>query len=248
MKRFPELWVLQAGALLILGFSSVLMARAVEQGPSGEYDIVESSRPDGKGGYRGKVTIKEQGPSFAVDWKLKSGENYTGVGILNGDILGVGYGDGLSGLAVYQIKGGTLTAKWLLPATPQQVGEYELTGPASLDGVYRFVNGMKGNVTIKPNGDSYEIAWNLTSGTYTGVGVKMGDTLVAVSGSTDQLFGAVAYHLSSERLQGIWTVAGQNGVGTEVLGTNRMAQPQEIARPGMEAATSSGSHTVKGEK
>ena len=105
MKRFPELWVLQAGALLILGFASVPMVRAIEQGPSGEYDIVESSRPDGKGGYRGKVTIKEQGPSFAVDWKLKSGENYTGVGILNGDILGVGYGDGLSGLAVYQIRG-----------------------------------------------------------------------------------------------------------------------------------------------
>jgi hypothetical protein len=244
MKRFPELWVLQAGALLILGFASVPMVRAIEQGPSGEYDIVESSRPDGKGGYRGKVTIKEQGPSFAVDWKLKSGENYTGVGILNGDILGVGYGDGVSGLAVYQIRGGTLTAKWLLPATPQQVGEYQLNGPASLDGIYRFANGMKGNVTIKPNGDSYDIVWNLPAGTYTGVGVKMGDRLVAVSGSTDQLFGAVAYHLSGERLQGIWTVAGQNGVGTEVLGTNRMTQPQEIARPGMEAATSSGSHSL----
>ncbi len=52
MKRFPKLWVLQAGALLILGFASVPMVCAIEQGPSGEYDIVESSRPDGKGGYQ----------------------------------------------------------------------------------------------------------------------------------------------------------------------------------------------------
>jgi len=159
MKRFPKRWVLQAGALLILGFASVPMVRAIEQGPSGEFEIVESSRPDGKGGYRGKVTIQQHGPSFGVDWKLKSGEAYTGVGILNGDVLGVGYGNGLS-LAVYQIQGGTLTAKWLLSATPEQVGEYQLTGPASLNGVCRFANGTKGNVTIKPNGDSYEIVWN----------------------------------------------------------------------------------------
>jgi hypothetical protein len=244
MKRFPKLSVLQAGALLILGFASVPMVRAMEQGPSGEFEIVESSRPDGKGGYRGIVTIQQHGPSFGVDWKLKSGEAYTGVGILNGDVLGVGYGDGLSGLAVYQIQGGTLTAKWLLAATPEQVGEYQLTGPASLNGVYRFANGMQGNVTIKPKGDSYQIVWNLPSGTYSGVGIKMGDTLVAVSGSTDQLFGVVAYKVSGERLLGVWTVAGQSGVGTEVLGADRAAQPQEIARPGMEAATSAGSHSL----
>jgi hypothetical protein len=61
-----------------------------------------------------------------------------------------------------------------------------------LNGVYRFANGMQGNVTIKPKGDSYQIVWNLPSGTYSGVGIKMGDTLVAVSGRTDRLFGAVA--------------------------------------------------------
>ena len=44
MKRFPTFWVLQAGALLILGFASVPMVRAIEQGPSGEFEIVESSR------------------------------------------------------------------------------------------------------------------------------------------------------------------------------------------------------------
>lgn len=236
--------VVQMGVLLIPYFSAVPMVRAVEQEPSGEFEIVESSRPDGKGGYRGIVTIQQHGSSFAVDWKLKSGEAYTGVGILSGDVLGVGYGDGLFGLAVYQIQGGTLTAKWLLPATPQQVGEYQLTGPASLDGIYRFANGMQGNVTIKPKGDSYQIVWNLPTGTYSGVGVRLGDTLVAVSGNPNQLFGAVAYKVSGEKLLGVWTVAGQSGVGTEVLGTNRVAEPQEIARPGMEAATSAGGHSL----
>lgn len=33
--------------------------------------VVESSRPDGQGSYTGKVSIREQGPSFSVDWKLR---------------------------------------------------------------------------------------------------------------------------------------------------------------------------------
>jgi hypothetical protein len=48
----------------------------------------------------------------------------------------------------------------------------------------------------------------------------------------------VAYKVSAERLLGIWTVAGHNGVGTEILGSTRAGQPQENARHGMEAGAS----------
>ena len=240
MKCSSGLWALQTGVLLSLYISGLSTVRASE--PSGEFDIVESTRPDGKGGYRGTVSISKQGPSYSVDWKLKSGENYAGFGIVSGEVLGVGYGDGLTGLAVYQIKGGTLTAKWLLPASPQQVGEYQLTGPPSLNGVYRFTSGMAGNVTIKPNGDTYTVVWNLPTGTYTGVGIKAGDTLVAVSGTSGQVFGAAAYVVAGERLQGIWAMAGQNGLGTEVLATNQAPQ-QEMARPETEAVTAAASHS-----
>ena len=232
---------LKTGALLVSLFAVLPNVDAIAREPSGDYNIVESSRPDGKGGYRGKVSIREQGPSFSVDWNLTSGETYAGLGIRDGDVLGVGYGDGFTGLAVYHITGGSLAAKWLLPTAPQQVGEYGLVGPASLNGVFRFSNGMAGSVTIKPNGDTYSIVWALSTGTYTGVGIRLGDTLVAVSGTSGRLFGAVAYGLTGgERLQGLWTVAGESGVGTEVLASSAQPQNQEVARAGGVAVSSGG--------
>ena len=230
MNRFPRTVALQIGVVLLFPFSHPLQAASPDL--SREYVILESSRPDGKGGYSGRVSIHEQGPSFSIDWTLNSGENYTGTGILNGTVLGVGFGDGFTGLAVYQIGASSLRAKWLLPTAPQQVGEYELTGPASLNGVYKFANGMSGSVTIKPHGDVFNIVWNLPTGTYTGIGIRMGDTLVAISGLAGHLYGVVAYNVGDgERLQGIWTVAGENGVGKEVLGSNAQPQTQEVAKP-----------------
>ena len=241
MKPSLKNGVVQMGALLTVCFACVPMVCAAEA-RSFEYEILQSSRPDGQGSYSGNVTLQDHGPYVTVNWKLKSGEAYSGVGILSGDTLGVGYGEGLSGLAVYHIEGGTLNAKWLLPSTPQNVGEYQLTGPATLDGIYRFANGTQGSVTIKPKGNSYEIVWSLSTGTYTGVGVKLGDTLVAVSGNTAQMFGVVAYKVSHERLLGVWTVAGQNGVGTEILVQEKVAQPQDNAPHGMGAGNSGNSN------
>jgi len=230
MSRIPRTLAVPTGLLLLLTFSKNL--EAVSPSLSGEYIILESSRPDEKGSYSGRVSIHEQGPSLSVNWTLNSGEKYTGVGILSGTVLGVGFGDGFSGLAVYKIAGNSLFAKWLLPTAPQQVGEYELTGSASLNGVYQFTNGTSGNVVIKPNGNVYDMVWNLPTGSYPGVGIRMGDTLVAVSGVTGHLYGVVAYNVTGgERLQGVWTVAGQPGVGTEVLGTNEPPQTQDVAKP-----------------
>ncbi len=249
MKIFPGRWALQTGALLLYSVSPGLeasdLAKASAAELSGEYRIIESSRPDGKGSYTGKVSVREQGPSVAVNWTLTSGESYTGIGIKYGDVLGVGYGDGLSGLAVYRISGGSLMAKWLLPTAPQQVGEYELVGPASLNGSYKFVNGMAGSVTITPSGDTYSIRWDLSTGSYTGVGIKMGDTLVAVSGIPGRVFGVAVYsRAGGERLQGLWAVAGQTGVGTEVLGSTSATPAKEIGKSGGATSSDSGAASV----
>jgi hypothetical protein len=184
---------------------------------AGEYRIVESSRPDGGGAYRGKVVIESLGAAFQVRWALDSKESYSGPAILQNGVLGVGYGEGLTGLAVYEIKGRTLKAKWLLPATPQQVGDYELTGPASLSGFYKFTNGVAGGVTIKPNGKVYDMLWNLPTGSFGGMGIRVGDVLVAVSGQPGKDFGVVAYRAVGNRVEGVWAVPGQTGLGTEII-------------------------------
>ncbi len=188
-------------------------------GITGEYQIVESSNPGGES-YRGKVAIEPLGVSYRLRWTPEKGDTYGGPAILLNGVLGAGYGDGLTGLAVYEIKGGTLKAKWLLADKPMDVGEYELSGPPGLNGSYKFKNGYPGGVTIKPNGKNFDMVWKLPSGTFAGIGVRVNDVLVAVSGTNGAGLGVAAYRGVGDHVEGVWTVPGQTLTGTEKLVKN----------------------------
>ncbi len=204
--------------------SIILTARTSVAAPpadvSGEYQITDSARPDGAGAYRGKVLVETAGPSCKMAWTLTSGETYSGPAIFQAGVLGAGYGEGLTGLALYEIKGRILKAKWLLPAAPGQVGEYELTGPATLNGAFKFTNGAPGGVTFTPNGKIYDVLWNLPTGSFGGIAVRVGDVLVAVSGKPGSNFGVAAYRAAGNRLNGVWAVPNQTGLGMEILASS----------------------------
>jgi hypothetical protein len=46
--------------------------------------------PDGKT-YGGTVEIVKKGDAYHLKWTLKAGDTYAGIGILEGDVLGVSY-------------------------------------------------------------------------------------------------------------------------------------------------------------
>ena len=87
-----------------------------------------------------------------------------------------------------------------------------------MSGAYKFTNGVAGGVTIKPNGKIFDMHWNLPTGGVDGIGVRVGDVLVAVSGKSAASYGLAAYRVAGDRLEGVWAVPGQTGLGTEVLG------------------------------
>lgn len=86
-------------------------------GLSGDYRITLGTNESG-GRYTGKVGIVPRGTSYALKWELDSGEQYTGVGVLTGDLLTVGWGAG-SGAVVYDVRGDKLDGSWVGRGDPK---------------------------------------------------------------------------------------------------------------------------------
>ncbi len=84
-------------------------------GVSGTYTIVSSSSPQSGGAYHGTVAITTKGAVRTVKWTLTSGESYSGVGILDGDVFTVGWGPNV-GVVVYHKSGSGLSGRAAGPA------------------------------------------------------------------------------------------------------------------------------------
>jgi hypothetical protein len=90
-------------------------------------------------------------------------------------------------------------------------GSYDVKG-TTLDGaVYR------GTMTITARGDVYDVTWKVGEEQYLGVGLAHGDALsIAFTGGNRTWFGVVIYRqIEDDRLEGKWTVAGAEQIGTE---------------------------------
>lgn len=84
----------------------------------GNYTIVSAKTPKG-GTYSGSVSITPNGDTYTVQWVLKGAEGYTGVGIREGDLFIVGWGEAGKGAGVvsYQKNGNSLVGKWAAPGS-----------------------------------------------------------------------------------------------------------------------------------
>lgn len=88
-------------------------------GLDGTYTVTGTS-PESGGAYQGTVTITKQGSTYAVKWKLASGEGYSGVGMLRNDNFVVGWGmGGNSGAVVYRVGTSELSGSWAIPSSSQ---------------------------------------------------------------------------------------------------------------------------------
>jgi hypothetical protein len=200
--------------LFVLGLSLVAVAFADAQ--EGKSFTLRGSNPDGKA-YSGRVELQAQGDGVAVRWITgQAGDVTTGFGIKEGDLVGAGYGAGLYAVAIYETKDNVIHASWA-PATPgATVGHYDLKGRPNYTGAYKFADGTRGSVTMTPGkGGAYRMVWELPSGHFEGVGVRVGNALVAVSGKPGAPLGVAGYRPDGVNLEGVWTMAGMTGTGRE---------------------------------
>lgn len=195
-------------------------------GIAGSYQITSASNPGGQGGYTGTVQLAQEGDHYTIDWSVANSPGYKGVGIVEGSVLGVGWGTGANyGVAVYKVSGGTLTGRWATFMSRGKVGSETLSGPAGLNGEYKIAaatnpannKSYEGTVRIAPNGSAYSVTWQLPNETYSGVGILSGDVFVVGWGTGGGSAGVVSYGISGGQLNGSWAQPGGSALGTEVL-------------------------------
>src|SRR5690349_17470829 len=143
--------------------------------------------------YKADVQIEQVGKLHVVLWRLEGGAAYKGIGIRQGDKLGVGYGaaDTKFGIAVYKVNGGTLEGLWADSRDlKSELGKETLEGSPGLNGTYKIALGQNrdgitnytGTIDIKRNGDTFLFYWP-TKTPSLGVGVLIDDMLVVAYGN-----------------------------------------------------------------
>ncbi len=195
---------------------------------SGNYTISAASNPGGGGGYKGSVDISSAADAYVLKWTLTGQPGYSGVGIDQDGILGVGWGTGTKyGVVVYKVNGGTLNGRWALSNATAGVGTETAVGPEGLNGAYKVEgkspktgSDYKGTLTITPAGSVHKVGWALTSGEkYSGVGILEGSTFVVgwgIGGSA----GVVLYSRAGTGLSGKWAMPTSTSLGSETLAKN----------------------------
>jgi len=213
---------------LLLG---AFAAPACAQDIAGTYDAA-GKNPGNTGAYKAVVQIVPYGSAHAILWELGGGKGNEGIALRQANVIGAAYRTSNIdfGLVVYRVAGGVLDGEWVTPGSQKaELGRETLEGPDNLNGTYKITLGQNrdgttnytGEVIIKPEGDTYLLAWMVPKLAYIGRGVRIGDVLVVAYGRSQdpkKLPGVVAYKIDdANTMSGIWAHAGSPKLGTETL-------------------------------
>lgn len=193
---------------------------------AGKYAITSSANPGStRPGYTGSVQVTQQGQHYVFDWKLDTGQSYSGFALETGQFLAAGWGTGGAyGVVVYEITGGRLDGRWASSRSGGKLGSEQLQGPPGPNGSYEIVDSYapetgksySGRVAIQPNGNIYRMLWSAGGRLYSGVGIKKGNLLLAGWGVSG---GAVVVYTIREGglLNGQWAHSASSQLGSEYL-------------------------------
>lgn len=214
--------------LLFLLLSSNLYA----QNLSGLWQV-KGTNPQ-KQTYTGTVDIKKANEEvYTLDWSIKNGSKYGGLGMLRGNNFYVSWGQNIEyGIVIYKIKpNGDLDGKWVSKsAYGSLIGEYATKNSqsnstvSSLIGTYQAKGGSGNNkyegtltVTAGSNAGHFKFVWQIGGSTSNGVGFLNGDEIVVAWGYGES-YGVVHYVMQgNNKANGTWAIPNYNGILTESI-------------------------------
>ncbi len=169
------------------------------------------------------ATIAPRGGGLGVAWQEDAGNLFGGVGVTLDGVFGAAYTEALngafrgSGVLAYRIDGGTLDGVRLpydagdgelvretLRGSPLLTGSYAIARSSGADGTAAHPGAHVGRVEIERQGDTYQMTWYTPERSYEGVGLRIGDVLVA-GYARGFAPGVIAYCADRDLLSGIAT-------------------------------------------
>jgi hypothetical protein len=193
----------------------------------GVWKIAKARALDGTS-YSGTVQFIKQGDRYLATWQTNAG-TYSGVGLVRGNKLCVGWSSESFGVVFYKVDGrGTLNGKWVVTGTSaeQSDGVENATGgtPGKLEGHY-LITGLNpgsqapyaGQLDITRTGATYQMHWKVDKSSNAGVAIEVDDDLFASWGDKDHAAGVVSYTFDGKGAKGVWTLGGESEKGTENL-------------------------------
>lgn len=176
--------------------------------------------------YKGGLAVVHTGDVYQLEWNV--GKSYRGAGILTGNILSVGWGGVVCGVAAFQVQDdGSLDGIWSIAgettlgteratradktANKDIVGNYTVLGK-NLD-----TTSHTGTLKITRSEEVYQLNWHINDFTeYVGVGVLDDKTLSVGWGDVADPCRVAAYRVKRDStLTGRWSMVGKDKIGTE---------------------------------
>lgn len=166
---------------------------------------------------RSVATIAPRGAGFSIAWEEDDGNLFGGIAVAVDGVLGAAYTEALNGtfrgkgVLAYRISGGTLDGV-RLPSDSATLVLETLEGPPALQGRFAIARSIdaegrayhSGFVEIERQGDTYQMTWYTPERSYEGVGLRVGDVLVASYGRGFAP-GIIAYCADEGLLTGVGT-------------------------------------------
>lgn len=198
----------------------------------GEWQIMEARNTAGQS-YFGTVNINPLGVSaYTLDWRTSAG-TYSGLGLMQGKKLCVGWGtpQAAFGVVVYKIESDKLIGAWTATGQDGKVGveiasrvRAGIDSERYIEGQYEVIgenpstqSGYEGTLSITRNNDAemYNIRWNFSTITYNGIGIREGNYLY-VGWGMSEAFGVIMYDMTKDSYgQGVWALPKVNITGME---------------------------------
>jgi hypothetical protein len=178
---------------------------------------------------RSVATIALHGAGLSVAWEEDEGNLFGGIGVSLDGVFGAAYTEALDGsfrgdgVLAYRIKGGTLDGVRLPnDSADGTLIQETLEGSPALEGRYAIARSLdadghtyhSGYVDIVRSGDTYQMTWFTPTRSYDGVGIRVGDVLVA-SYAHGFAPGVIAYCADDGLLTGVGTFGHVGTVGAD---------------------------------
>lgn len=194
----------------------------------GEWDVVGGSSPGG-GSYNGTLTIDTSGRIYTLFWRVGL-SRYSGMGFYQNGHLLVGWGfQNDYGVILYDLlSDGSIYGRWAFFGDGRIGSERAVRSafspPDSLGTLYN-VFGVNpdasqywGSFSVFGIGDVLRLRWSVRGQSLRGVGLRVGDQIVAGwGGGPYNNFGVMEYEISGDKGIGRWTVPDTDMLGRETI-------------------------------